>query len=210
MEKFLHKIWQELSHKYMSEEYSLKLWKEIVKKYSGKKRHYHNLQHISDIIQKYYFTYIDKLKRPDEVLFAIFYHDIIYNVRHKDNELHSGVFMDGRLLNSTLDKKQLSFIFDCIHATRKHEKNLVSDINYMLDMDMAILGQSWSEYSTYRKQVRKEYKIYPDCIYNSGRVKVLKSFLSQERIFKTDEFYKLFEKQARENIQKEIDFYDNL
>lgn len=208
MEELLHKIWQELSYKYMTKEYSLKLWKDIVKKYSGRKRHYHNLKHISDMIQKYYFSYKDELKNPDEVLLAIFYHDIIYSVGHSDNELYSAVYMDGRLKGNKITEKQLSFIFDCIYSTKKHEINGIKDINYMLDFDMAILGQPWSEYTKYRKQVRKEYNIYPDCMYNKGRLSVLKSFLQQERIFKTDDFYKIYEKQARENIQKEIDFYE--
>lgn len=209
MEDVLHKIWQKLSYKYMSEEMSLKLWKDIVKKYSGRKRHYHNLQHISDMIQKYYFSYINKLDRPDEVLFAIFYHDIIYRIGEKDNEISSGVYMDGKLnKDSSLNEKQLSFIFECIHMTKEHKKNLVDDVNYMLDFDMAILGQPWSEYTKYRKQIRKEYNIYPNCMYNKGRLSVLKSFLEEESIFKTDDFRKLYEEQARENIQKEIDFYE--
>lgn len=211
MEDILHKIWQKLSYKYMSKAKSLKLWKKISNKYNKRKRHYHNLNHIYDMIQIYYFSYIDKLENPDEILFAIFYHDIIYNVRHSDNELHSGVYMDGCLKGGTrLNEKQLGFIFDCITATKTHEKNHSNDINYMLDFDMAILGQSWSEYSDYRKKIRKEYNIYPNFMYNKGRLDVLKKFLEQEKIFKTEEFHKLYEKQARENIQKEIDFYEQI
>jgi predicted metal-dependent HD superfamily phosphohydrolase len=209
MEEVLHKIWKNLSLKYMSEDYSLKLWKEIVKKYSKRRRHYHNLEHIFDIVNKYYFNFEHKLKRPDEVLFAIFYHDLIYDIGKDDNEVHSGVFMDARLKPTKLTENQLSFIFECIHSTRNHKMNLVQDVNYMLDFDMAILGQTWSEYSRYRKAVRKEYRIYPNCMYNAGRIKVLKSFLSQDRIFNTDDFYNLYEEQARENIQKELDFLEN-
>jgi predicted metal-dependent HD superfamily phosphohydrolase len=42
-------------------------------------------------------------------------------------------------------------------------------------------------------------------MYNPVRKKVLLHFLSMERIFKTDYFYTHFEKQARENLQKEME-----
>ncbi|HXL55890.1 MAG TPA: hypothetical protein VN958_06525 [Chitinophagaceae bacterium] len=41
-------------------------------------------------------------------------------------------------------------------------------------------------------------------MYNEGRKKVLMHFLEMNRIFKTDEFYNQFEKQARENLKREL------
>jgi predicted metal-dependent HD superfamily phosphohydrolase len=60
-------------------------------------------------------------------------------------------------------------------------------------------------YSDYYKNVRKEYSIYPNLLYNPGRKKVLKHFLAMGKIFKTDYFYQKFEKNARLNLQKELD-----
>ncbi len=207
-EVLLHKVWKNLTYRYMSEDHSYKLWKEIVKYYSKRNRHYHTLRHISDMIQKYYFTYEENLKNPDEVLFAIFYHDIIYKTTRSDNELQSAVFMDARLKDTELSEKQLSFIFECIQSTKKHELSDNQDINYLLDMDMAILGQPWSEYNKYINSVRKEYRIYPSFMYNKGRKEVLRKFLSQERIFNTNNFFKSYEKSARENIERELKLYE--
>jgi len=59
-------------------------------------------------------------------------------------------------------------------------------------------------YENYTHQLRKEYAVYPDLLYNEGRKKVLMHFLEMNRIFKTDEFYNQFEKQARENLKREL------
>jgi len=46
--------------------------------------------------------------------------------------------------------------------------------------------------------------IYPDFLYNPGRKKALEHFLENEFIFQTNEFRRLFEENARANIQQEI------
>ena len=204
MEKVLYKIWSKLCEKYTNKEYADKLWKDIVKKYNGSGRHYHNIQHISDMILKYYFVYENSLEKPDKILFAIFYHDIIYSSTRKDNEKASALFMDGRLHKTALPEKSLIFIYDAIMATKTHEMNDDQDINYLLDFDMSILGKSWYDYLDYTNNIRKEYRIYPDIIYKKGRKQSLNSFLDLERIFKTDDFYNLYEDQARNNIIREI------
>jgi predicted metal-dependent HD superfamily phosphohydrolase len=69
---------------------------------------------------------------------------------------------------------------------------------------LKILSKEWKEYEVYFKQIRKEYKIYPDMLYNPGRKKALQHFLENEFIFQTETFRTKYEKQARENIQREI------
>jgi predicted metal-dependent HD superfamily phosphohydrolase len=91
-----------------------------------------------------------------------------------------------------------------ILATKSHVKSADSDTNYFTDADLSILGQPWETYSAYYKNVRKEYAIYPDLIYNPGRKKVLTHFLAMDSIFKTDIFYQKFEMQAKENLQQEL------
>lgn len=79
-----------------------------------------------------------------------------------------------------------------------------ADTNFLLDIDLSILGKSPEVYKKYTEDIRKEYKIYPDFMYGKGRTKVLKSILELEAIFKTDFFKKAYEKQARENLTAEL------
>jgi predicted metal-dependent HD superfamily phosphohydrolase len=177
------------------------LWQDLEKAYSGKSRYYHNLTHLEEMIVEYE-KYHSELTFPLEVLYAIFYHDYIYKATSKENELKSAelaisILPENAKINATL-------VFDLIVATKLHKHNRVEDINWLIDFDLKILSKEWNDYEVYFKQIRKEYKIYPDFLYNPGRKKALQHFLENEFIFQTDTFRTKFEKQARENILKEI------
>lgn len=177
------------------------LWEELVKVYSGKNRYYHSLTHLEEMITQYE-RYQSELTFPLELLFAIFYHDYIYKATSKDNELKSAEFAISVLPENA--KINAALVFEMILATKLHEHNKVEDINWLIDFDLKILSKEWKDYETYFNQIRKEYKIYPDLLYNPGRKKALQHFLENEFIFQTETFRKQFEKQARENIQREI------
>ena len=177
------------------------LWLDLEKAYSGKSRYYHNLNHLEEMIELF-DQYENKLKNPIEVLFSIFYHDYIYKATRKDNELKSAEYAL-KVLSDTesLDK---NLIFDAICATQLHQQNNIDDINWLIDFDLKILAKSWEAYQIYCNQIRNEYRIYPDFLYNPGRKKALEHFLENEFIYQTEEFRRLFEENARANIQQEI------
>ncbi|CAA9199525.1 hypothetical protein FLA105534_02665 [Flavobacterium bizetiae] len=176
-------------------------WLELEKAYSGKSRHYHNLTHIAAMIESFE-TYRDKLNKPNEILFSIFYHDYIYKSSKKDNELKSAEFALSILPENISFDRQL--VFDAICATQQHQHNILEDINWLIDFDLKILARDWEDYKIYFEQIRKEYGIYPDFLYKPGRAKALKHFLENEFIFQTEEFRNLYEEKARVNIEKEI------
>ena len=176
-------------------------WLDLEKAYSKKSRHYHNLTHLKDMIESFE-KYTDKLQNPNEVLFSIFYHDIVYSSSKKDNELKSAEYAVKILPKETTLNSEL--VFDAICATQLHQHNEIEDINWLIDFDLKILARDWEEYKIYFEQIRKEYRIYPDFLYKPGRAKALKHFLENEFIFQTDEFRKLYEEKARINIEKEI------
>lgn len=176
-------------------------WGDLEKAYSKKSRHYHNLTHLEKMIESFE-NYHHQVQNPDEILFSIFYHDFVYSSSKKDNELKSAEFALSILPeNAKLDKQ---LIFDAICATQLHARHSVEDINWLIDFDLKILAKDWDNYKIYFEQIRKEYRIYPDFLYNPGRAKALKHFLENEFIFQTDEFRSLYEEKARTNIEKEI------
>ncbi|WP_409416003.1 hypothetical protein [Flavobacterium sp. PS2] len=176
-------------------------WLDLEKAYSNKSRHYHNLTHIADMV-KCYDTYLQKLEFPNEVLYAIFYHDYIYKSSKKDNELKSAEYALSILPENIVFDSQL--VFDAICATQQHKHHIIEDINWLIDFDLKILSRDWDEYQIYFEQIRKEYSIYPDFLYKPGRAKALKHFLENEFIYQTEEFRNLYEEKARINIEKEI------
>jgi predicted metal-dependent HD superfamily phosphohydrolase len=74
---------------------------------------------------------------------------------------------------------------------------------------MSILAADWETYEAYTRQVRKEYRIYPDKLYYPGRKKFLEHCLQAEFIFHTPTFRKICESDARGNIARELESIDN-
>ena len=164
------------------------LWTEIEKNYSGKKRYYHTLQHLDNLLAQ--LTEVKgEIQNWETILFTLYYHDIIYNSLKSDNEEKSAELAEKRmkLISVSIDKIELCK--QQILATKSHLKSTDTDTNYFTDADLSVLGQPWETYLDYCKNVRKEYSFYPDFVYNLGRKKVLNHFLTMDRIFKTDFFY---------------------
>ena len=192
-----------ISKYYNNEILKTDYWKEIEKSYSLKSRKYHNLVHLENMILELE-NVKDKISDYDVLLFSIFYHDIIYKATSKDNEEKSAELAKTRLEKLDISSDKILKIYNQILATKSHSKSEDSDTNFLLDSDLAILGKDWETYENYTQQIRKEYSIYPDFLYNRGRKKVLIHFLEFDEIFKTDNFKEKYERMARENIKKEI------
>ncbi len=201
----IHNVFYSLIQKFTSDEAIFaKLWKEILGHYNSPKRYYHNLSHIEELL--FHFNdFNDDIKNKELLLFAIFYHDVIYDVLKKHNEEKSALFAVKRMNDLGVSKQDVDLCSSYIIATKNHILDIKDkDLAYFLDFDMAILAKHHADYLKYTRQVRKEYGVFPDFMYRKGRKKVLENFLKKERIFVSDIFYKRFEKQARENIQNEL------
>ncbi|WP_109435858.1 MULTISPECIES: HD domain-containing protein [Aquimarina] len=186
-------------------DYIKSLWSDVVKYHSKRNRHYHNLSHLEHLYHN--LTEVkNEIKDWDMVIFALFYHDYIYNALKQDNEAQSAKKAVEILHALSIDKHRSLLCKEIILATKGHNISKNSDINYFTDADLSILGSDWENYQVYFKNVRKEYKYYPDFMYNKGRIKVLNHFIAMPVIFKTDYFYHKFELRAKENLRQEIDF----
>lgn len=179
-------------------------WKELTTKYTEPFRKYHNLNHLLELF-KYFDTYKQELERPNEVAYAIFYHDIIYNIWSKKNELNSAELAVKYLSNVELGGESVERIFNLIVVTKDHTPNKNQDEKWMIDFDIAVLGQHWDIYYKYTQHIREEYASVPNFMYKKGRRKVLRRFLNKNRLYKTNIFYQLYEDNAKYNIKKELE-----
>lgn len=201
----MNELYKSLTSSYSSDQPLINsLWQEIEKSYSGSNRHYHNLSHIEYMLEKAE-QFKSQIEDYDTLLFSIFYHDIVYKATRKDNELKSAQLAEKRMMELGVPPEKIKKCFEQIVATQHHEPTEDNDTQYLLDIDMSILGEDSTTYKNYTEKVRREYSIYPNFLYHPGRKKVLQNFLRQDRIFQTEEFFEHFEKQARDNIKDEID-----
>jgi predicted metal-dependent HD superfamily phosphohydrolase len=196
-EKFLNLI-KEYSK---NEDYNLECWNEIENNYSSKSRHYHNLEHLKNMLLELNKIQ-SEVKDLDCLLFAIYYHDIIYKPSKSNNEHQSALTFENRITKTSFDK--LNKCMSQIEATKEHKISNDYDTNILLDLDLSVLGKNPQEYKKYCESIRKEYQIYPDFMYRKGRKKVLKSILELNFIYKTEYFKQLYENQAKENLKLEL------
>jgi predicted metal-dependent HD superfamily phosphohydrolase len=197
--------WYNLISVYCDASLIEELWTEIETKYTSKTRHYHNLLHIYNMLFQ-----AENLKAEIQDLeafkLAVWYHDSIYKSHKKDNEEKSAVLAEERLKSFGFNPKRVEIVVNLIVSTKKHQIILKEnkDNAYLLDLDLSILGTDWKTYKRYITNIRKEYNRYPNFMYKPGRKKVLQHFLERETIYFTEPFQNKYEKQARENLKKEI------
>lgn len=183
-------------------------WSRLLPHYRESHRHYHDLQHI-DACFTWFDQVQDTLDNPLAVALAIWFHDIIYDVRRSDNEEKSAQYAVTALTNFVVSTTLVQQVYELILLTRHPSKpshaltGLVSqhDQGLFLDIDLTILGQGDAIYTGYEKSMRAEYQHVPLWLYKFGRKRLLKQFLRQSKIYYSDYFTEKFENQARVNIQ---------
>ncbi|WP_028607735.1 hypothetical protein [uncultured Olleya sp.] len=198
--------WHNLAIHYCDQNLSNILWKEIETHYTLKNKHYHNLSHLFEMLKNLKLSK-PKTKDLDSLKFAIWYHDIIYKPTRNDNEEKSALFAKKRLKKINIEQKRIKTVQELILSTKKHNIILTQnqDNAIILDLDLQILSSDWDTYSKYVSNIRKEYKIYPDFMYNSGRKKALTHFLKKDTIYFTKNYIDQHENQARQNLKQELD-----
>ena len=187
------------------------LWQDIAMRYNESQRVYHSLQHIQQLFGQ--FEQINNhLNQQHIIALALFYHDVIYEPTCVDNELKSAEYAV-ESLSPYLSAEQCQYIYALIMMTASHQiddidknsdKAKESDAAYLLDMDLSILGASWSEYEQYAKDVRQEYANVSNADYCVGRIEVLEGLLAHPTLYLTDYYHSQLENQARQNIEREI------
>ncbi|CAM3596888.1 hypothetical protein GCM10016272_20750 [Psychrobacter glaciei] len=184
------------------------LWQAAATRYNEAHRAYHTLHHIKQL-----FAQFEQVKHnlyePHIIALALHYHDVIYEPTRADNELKSADYAV-EALQKYLSAEQCQHIYALIMMTATHQLDALadddkcSDAAYLLDMDLSVLGAAWSEYEAYASAVRKEYAHVPATDYCIGRTAVLKGLLAHPRLYLTDYYFERLEKQARDNIKREL------
>ncbi len=206
--KELRSIWIELSSRYTGVDRVInETWIEIEQNYSMTGRHYHNLNHLKYMMNRL-IQYTDRIVDPDTLKFSIFYHDIVYYPNRSNNVEESGLIALDRLNLLGVPEAKIIKCKSQILATNDHKLCMDNDTNYLIDLDLAILGETPKIYNNYTKMIREEYSIYPSFIFKNKRKKILQYFLDMDQIFKTPPIYPIYEKyelQARKNIIAELE-----
>ncbi len=205
MNKPLNAIWNDLCSLYsQNNNITDTLWSEIESAYTAKGRYYHTLLHIGHLTSLIN-NHKNHVNNINALLFAAFYHDIVYDTASNNNEKLSAETAKERLAKIGVDNDTVKLCYNTIIATTNHKKTASNDTNIFLDTDLAILGQEQSVYTEYTNLIRLEYAMYTDKDYIDGRLKHLKDLLTRDSIYHTSIFNYKYQDKAIENIKQEIE-----
>lgn len=198
----LKEVWLTLTSNYTSDtSLAEQLWLEIETAYTAKGRYYHTLEHLRALLSLA-AAHKSSIQQPDLLSFAVFYHDIVYSALRSDNEEKSADLAVERLKQLGLSLQQQEHIRQMILATKTHTLSPDPDTKLLLDFDLSILGSEWENHLSYTRQIRKEYSIVPYFLYKKCRKKVLQHFLALPAIYKTQPFSDLYDRTAKQNIER--------
>ena len=144
------------------------------------------------------------LQSPQEVALALWYHDAIYWPWSKHNEQRSADWASRFLLSQGLPATLAQTVHQHILDTCHTPGPLTGDAQWVVDIDLAILGQSDAMYRQFERHVRREYFFVRWPRYVAGRSAVLQGFLDRQRIYGTDWFQSRYELQARSNLSNAL------
>ncbi|AZB90369.1 metal-dependent hydrolase [Acinetobacter pittii] len=195
----LKHVWFELHQHYDFSE-PQQIYNELIAAYSEKQRAYHTVQHLYECLSLMEAVQYE-LNDPYAVALALWFHDVIYDPQAPDNELKSAELFE-QLMAQDLQLDTLQKIKRWILATQKHAPTDETDLQFLLDIDLAILAATPERFMQYEQQIQHEYSWVDPEVYSIKRKQVLKHFYQSEPLYQTAYFQKNFELNAKQNLKK--------
>lgn len=193
-------MWQALAPSHAGQD---ALLTELTRRYSEPHRHYHTLEHL-DACLRHLAGVRETLTRPQEVAFALWFHDAIYEIGASDNELRSADWARQALLAAGGTAQAADRMHAAIMVTRHDQPAHTTDQQMLLDVDLAILGAPPAVFDAYERQIVQEYQSVPGAAFRSNRRRILQGFLERAQIYHSTPFLATREAQARANLERSI------
>lgn len=180
------------------------VYEKLQRQYCSPTRHYHTFDgHVRSCIKE--FTRLPKtITHRDELALALFFHDAIMDFTASDNEERSADFASQLLKSIEMPEDARNTIMQLILTTKHTAIPSTETDNYMIDIDLAIFGQSPAIFDLYEQNIRKEYAFVAEEEFRFRRAAILRQFLDRSSIYSSKEFAERYEKTARENLCRSI------
>ena len=191
------------------------LGERLIQAWEQPHRAYHHSGHLSQMLAD-----LDRLysgRTPLASILAAWFHDAVYEGAPGEDERRSeqlaGASLEPLVVAGLLSEEELQLVRLLVRATATHELPEsaelpagyeVTDIEFFLDADMAILAVDPARYRRYLRGVRSEYSHFDDEAFRTGRTSFLHSILERECIFLSNQARELWEESARANLRGEL------
>ena len=157
-------------------------------RYSEPQRAYHSWSHIEALLALYE-THKGMLRDPTRVLWAIYWHDAIYDPSSPDNEVKSAALLREQAAAHLPDALGFDVKTDCAA---------------FLDFDLSILAAPEDVFDQYEANIRKEYSFVPEETFISARKATLERFVQRETLYFTPMLARQWDHKARANLRRSI------
>ncbi|MEW6704913.1 MAG: hypothetical protein AB1430_08695 [Pseudomonadota bacterium] len=168
-------------------------------------RRYHDTRHLQACVeaaQQWQAHMVD----PAAVAWALWFHDAVYWPWRRDNEARSAELARNAALGLGLAPAFAQRVHHLVMLTAHGHAPAARDPDgdWLVDIDLGVLGQPRPVYERYARDVRREYFWVLPGRWRKGRGAVLRHFLGQPSIYRTPAFRERFEGAARANLQHEL------
>tara|TARA_B100000700_G_scaffold331722_1_gene467537 strand:- start:17424 stop:18077 length:654 start_codon:yes stop_codon:yes gene_type:complete len=208
-----------------------KIYNDVEKKMSNNKVFYHTIEHINNMLlscneliktEKEFQVLKNKeinlentninirIFVPERLFFAILFHDIIYDVKNKYNELDSANYFKSYIQKNKIDlsEKDIFVISELIYSTKNHKEinnskdYICLESMFLIDLDLESLSYDFNTFKKNNENIKKEYEIfYTKKQVEKGRINFLKKMLKKDNIYLTN-YFKRKNIIVKENIKK--------
>jgi predicted metal-dependent HD superfamily phosphohydrolase len=183
---------------------AVEVGRDLVERYGSPSRHYHDLRHLSDVLDviDLLAAYADDL---EAVRLAAWFHDAVYDPLRMDNEDVSARLAEDRLPGCGVSERTVGAVARLVRLTARHDPAIDdADGAVLCDADLAILAAGPERYGEYAADVRVEYAHLDDETFRRGRAAVLETLLGHEALFRTPLGRTTWEERARHNLAAEL------
>ena len=195
--------WREMWARFGVADPDVSVYDQLLARYSEAHRKYHTARHLDECLAKF-----EELQghatHPEEVEFALWFHDAVYDTKRHDNEERSADWARATAVAADLPVDVADRIHPLILATRHDAVPRDTDEQILVDVDLSILGEKPERFDEYEEQIREEYAWVPSIVFRSKRRQIIKAFLDRPSIFNTRKFVEAYEAQARANLERSL------
>ena len=175
----------------------------IMRGWSSWGRHYHTITHLEACLKEL-DTSRELASAPAAVELGLWFHDVVYSTWRNDNEARSAD-LAMKLMERKAPQALVDWVTSAVLATRHQTIELQGDLALVVDIDLAILGESPDVYQEFERNVRREYWWVPRELYVGARRAILQSFLNRNTIYCNNNFRARYEETARRNLAAAIE-----
>lgn len=179
------------------------LYRQLISQYQAPSRSYHNTQHVDDCL----CCFADLRAHAEhaaEIEVAIWFHDAIYDPKHKNNEELCAQWSRREAIRMGVANEAAERIYSLVLSTKHDAAPTSNDAKILVDLDLAILGSDPIRFDLYERQIREEYSWVPGFLFRRKRRQILNGLLDRRYIYSTLLFRERYEEAARENLRRSL------